>query len=301
MSARMVPTMVPGGAEWMTYMSASKIAAVMGLSPYESRFSLWHRMCGQLAPEPQNDAMSRGHYLEPGIRAWFKDQHPELWVEETGTWINSKREWQSASPDGLIYPVTHELVSGPPNAILEIKTANDPTEWGKPGTDEIPVGYRCQVIWQMDTLGIDTCHVAVLTGQLQFVEYVVRYNANEAQTLRAEAESFMASLESGVRPDLDAHSSTYAAVKALHPDIEPYDVEISLELAREFCLAKSGLKTAKDAEQLAVSRMADTLGNRKRARFNGQTIASRQAKGEGIPYLVTARNLPDFTDLKEAS
>jgi putative phage-type endonuclease len=297
-SARMVPTMEPGGAEWMSYMSASKIAAVMGLSPYESRFSLWHRMCGLLEPEPQNDQMSRGHYLEPGIRAWFKDQHRDWTVAQTGTWISEERPWQSASPDGIIYTRNGDDSSA---VLLEIKTANDATEWGKPGTDEIPVGYRCQVMWQMDTLGFGACHVAVLTGQLQFVEYVVRYDATEAQTLRAEAESFMASLASGERPDLDAHSSTYAAVKALHPNIEPDDVEISLELAREFCLAKSGLKTAKDAEQLAVSRMADTIGNRKRARFNGQTIASRQAKGEGVPYLVTARNLPDFTDLKEAS
>ena len=33
----------PGSDEWRKYMTASKIAAVMGHSPYESRFSLWHR------------------------------------------------------------------------------------------------------------------------------------------------------------------------------------------------------------------------------------------------------------------
>ena len=75
--------LVPGSPEWLQRMSASKIAAVVGLSPYQSRYSLWMQMAG-LAPQPvQTKAMSRGHYLEPAIAAWFADQHPDWTVTTT--------------------------------------------------------------------------------------------------------------------------------------------------------------------------------------------------------------------------
>ena len=47
----LVPRLEPGSAAWLQRMSASKIAAVVGLSSYQSRFSLWHRMAGLVEQE----------------------------------------------------------------------------------------------------------------------------------------------------------------------------------------------------------------------------------------------------------
>jgi len=46
MTATLIPELEPGSAGWYQFMTASKVAAAMGLSPYESPFSLWHRMAG---------------------------------------------------------------------------------------------------------------------------------------------------------------------------------------------------------------------------------------------------------------
>lgn len=97
------PRMEPGSPDWLATMSASKIAAVVGLSTYESRFSLWHRMSGLIDPEPDDDEKRRGHYLEPAIARWFADQHPEWVIEPTGTWGHQDRPWQTASPDRLVH------------------------------------------------------------------------------------------------------------------------------------------------------------------------------------------------------
>lgn len=278
------PRMEPGTEAWLQTMSASKIAAVVGLSTYESRFSLWHRMAGLIDPEPDDDEKRRGHYLEPSIAAWFADQHPEWFIERTGTWGHPDRRWQTASPDRLV----HRSVDRPTDiALLELKSAATTDEWGDPGTDEIPVGYRAQVMWQMDTLGIHTCHVAVLSAYLEFAEYVVHYDPDEAAYLRDAARRFMDSLPGGPherRPSLDGATVTYQAVRQLHPDIEPIDVDIDERLAAEYRQALDDFKRAEAEKSRLTAEVADAIGTGRRA-----VITNPNGKAEPVAVRVPGR------------
>lgn len=303
-AGRMVPPLQPGSDEWLRHMSASKIAAVVGLSPYESRFSLWHRMAGLIPAEPDSDLLRRGHYLEPAIAAWFADQHPEFFVAPAGTFVSPHDDDFTASPDRLLIatqdvPETFTASEVKPTALLEVKSAADLDEWGEPGTDQIPAGYNAQVQWQMDCAGVGVVHIAVLTAFLEFVEYVVPYDPTVAAQLRLEGRAFLDSLPTGPkpqRPNLDEHTATYQAVRQLHPDIEDVDVELKPELVRSFCLAKVALDEADAHFRHLKTRLADAVGNGRRGRLGKTTIATRQAKGEGTPYLVTGRSLPTFGD-----
>lgn len=287
----LIGELTPGSPEWLRCMTASKVAAVLGLSPWESRFSLWHRMAGLIDAEAETDLHRRGHYLEPAVAAWFADQHPEYQLGNAATWAHRDRLWQVATPDRTLH-LTHAVA---PAAVLECKTAANDEEWGEPGSDDIPVGYRAQVMWQMDVLGVPVAHVAVLTSWLEFAEYVVAYDPGEAALIRGECERFMASLPGGSaeqRPDLDEHSATYVAVRQLHPDIDGGDVDLPEPLADRYCRARAA-SAAADAEKAAVTTaVADAMGNAKRARAAGITVATRQAKAGGTPYLVAGRKLP---------
>lgn len=284
-------TLTPGSPEWMQVMTASKVAAVLGLSRYESRFSLYHRMANLIPAEPATDTTRRGHYLEPAVAAWFADQHPEWTVELCGTFYDDDRRF-AAAPDRLIW------ANGDPR-VLEIKTATDyDHEYGTPGTDEIPPSVRTQVVWQMMCSRTRTAHIAVLTAGLVFAEYVVMYDPDEADYIRQVCEAFLDSLPTGTnpqRPDLDAHGATYEAVKALHPEINGEDVQLESDLVDAYCRATHDLKAAKTAESLAKTRVADEMGNAKRALLGLTTIATRQARGEGTPYVVAGRNIPHPT------
>lgn len=285
------PRMEPGTDEWLRTMSASKIAAVVGLSTYESRFSLWHRMSGLLDQEPDDDQKRRGHYLEPAIAQWFADQHPDWVIEATGTWGHPDRPWQTASPDRLVY----RNVDDPQDvALLELKSAATTDEWGDPGTDEIPVGYRAQVLWQMDTVGVYVCHIAVLTAYLEFVEYVVHYDADEAAYLRDRARQFMDTLPGQPgerRPSLDGSTATYQSVRELHPDIEPIDVEVDERLAISYRDALAQYKAAEAEKQRLTAEVLDAIGTGRRAvipRVDGKTepVAVRvPGRGEAPPFL----------------
>lgn len=297
-TGRLLPMIEPGSPDWYRRMSASKIAAVLGLSPYESRFSLWHRVAGLVDPVPENDQMRRGHYLEPACAAWFADQHPGWQVTTTGTWVHVDDDRWAASPDRLVVTDTGDT------ELVECKTEGDDEHWGQPGTDEIPVHHRAQAQWQMHVTGLRVCHFAVLTKYLEFREYPVAYDPADADRLVTAAIEFMDSLPTGPRPrrpDLDAHSATYQAVRELHPQINGEAFDVPGPLAERFCNAQHDLKAAKATEQAARTELADAMGEAKHAKYDGQTIADRRCKTGGTPYIQAAgtARLPYF-DQKDA-
>ena len=292
MTGRQISAVQPGTPEWLRYMSASKIAAVLGISPWESPYSLWCQMAGLIDPEPETVEQSRGHYLEPSIAAWLADQHPHQQLTPGGCWINTDRPWQLASPDGRF------LANGRTVELAEYKTDADGSGWGEPGTGEIPLYYRAQVTWQMDTVGARRTRLGVLTSRLEFREYVVDYDPADAALMRAAAVEFLDSLLWQEMPDLDPHPATYEAVKRLHPDIrdkkDPLaDLNVDDDLAIEFLTALADADRAAQRAARARTSLAAAMKDARRARWNGHTLATRQTKKGGTPYLVAGRNLPD--------
>lgn len=285
----------PGSAEWMRYMSASKIAAVVGLSPWESKFSLYHRMTGLVPAEDENDQTRRGHYLEPAVADWFADQHPDWRIEQCGSFLHRDRRWQAATPDRLAIDEAGIIVA------VECKSTADMTGWGEQGTDEIPVYYRCQVMWQMDTLGLQRCHIAMIGPSLVFAEYVVDYDPDEATILRDAATAFLADVAAERRPALDDSTATYQVLRALHPDIDGSSVDVPDELARTYLQAVTDAKAAQAAKQAATSRLLDRMGDARDAYWNGNKIAYRMAKNGDTPYLVAARGATDHLTERTAA
>lgn len=293
MSAVTLPSFEPGSAEWHDQrrrsVGGSEVAAILGIGKWESRFSLWHRKAGTLGPQEDNPLMEWGRRLEPVVLAKFAETHPQLAVNQGGTFTHPDRPWQIASPDAVI---------GDIEGIVEVKTAHDDYDqlWGEPGTDEIPVYYRTQTLWYLDVLEIPYADVAVLISGSDYREYRVHYDADEALTLRNAAREFLDSIETGERPGIDEHQATYQAIRHLHPEIEPVDVELPAELVRGYCTARTSLDDAKGEAARWTSIIADYMGTAQYAKFAGLTIARRQAKGSGAPFIVAGRNLPTFNE-----
>lgn len=283
-------TLEPGSPEWWRVASASKVGAILGLSPWESRFSLWHKMANHLDSPPMTIEQARGHYLEPAIRAWFADRHPDWTVRTTGTWQHRDRAWQVASPDGEVWKPFDD---GAELALLECKTDAHPDggpdpEWGEEGTDQIPAGYRAQVMWTMDTIGATVTHVACLSAYLSFREYVVHYDPIEAADIRAQVTAFMDTLPGGSnprRPDIDAHTATYESIRALNPLIVDNAYEVDDDTAVLYLAAVDAERRAKDEKRYATAVLADAMGDLKYATYQGVKIARREQRSGGTPYV----------------
>ena len=176
--------------------------------------------------------------------------------------------------------------------LVEVKSASNGDEWGPSGSDEIPAGYRAQIMWQLFVTGATYCHVAVLLPFLEFREYVITYDDAEANFIVTAADAFMASLATDTPPPLDGAESTYQTVRQLHPEIDDVEVEVPLATADSFLWLKANLNLAEGMERESRAEMLARMGSAKRAVCNGVTIATRAAKSGGTPYLSYPRTLP---------
>lgn len=269
-------------------ITASEIAAVMGISPWQSPFSLYWQKANDWRSEG-NEYTSAGRHLEDAIASWFAAMQPFVGVTcRAGLYAHADRPWQLATPDRLLcdpqmhdnpfpgdptYPYEHPWQ---PVALLECKwVAYSWDGWGEPGTDDIPVYYRAQCLWQLDVLGVDEVHVAAL-GPGGFRAYVVRRDEDDLAVMRAAGEAFHKRLAAGDPPDLDSHSATLGALKRLYPSVGEGDVEIPEDLAEAYRTARANKAAIEKVigwcEASIRNRLGDTYA---RAVRDGSTVASR--------------------------
>jgi putative phage-type endonuclease len=279
----------PGSDDWHAArangIGGSEIAAVLGLSPYESRFSLWHRKKGLICPVEESEEMYWGKVHEPGICARFAAEHPDTHLTASPTVAAVDRPWQIANPDRLICaPGTHI-----PHAILEAKTSRDAEGWGEQGTAQIPVHYRAQCLHYMDVIGVRRCHVAVLCAGSEYREYVVDYDETEAQLLRDAGARFMDDLARGVRPDIDGHSATYQAIREIPEGLDPIDIEITTELRDRFHAAQDAAWAAEDELTACKGELLDAIGTGQRAVCERARVATRTVRNGSTYSLMPAR------------
>lgn len=264
----------PGTPEWNEArkglcITATEIAAVVGLSPWTSRFTLWHKKAGlPSAPFEPSPEMKWGVRFEDDVAEEFAERHPEHPLLHTGTWKHREREWQRATPDRL-----HG------DSIVEIKTAASPEGWGPDGSDEFPVHYRCQVLWQQDTLGLYApARLAVLILPYDYREYVVEYDEAEAKILRDAAERFLDDVRQGNRPPIDGATDTYQTIRVQPDGLEDRDVEIPAELVARWDNAYRSLATASADLTQVRGEVLDLIGNAKRAVCGDRRIAYRTVR-----------------------
>lgn len=274
-------------------IGASEIAAVMGISPWESPFSLYWRKVNGWESEPSSE-MSAGQRLEPVIAEWWADECDPLENLAIGPgrlMAHPARPWQVATPDRIIgfrrtcgpcdadIPtacVCNEIdPNSPPLAVLELKyVAMSWDGWGEPDSDEIPVHYRAQVLWQCDVLDVEDWYLAAL-GPGGFRQYHGRRDEADLKVMREYGRRFMAQLEAGEPPPLDDHTATLATVKRLHPDLDDAEVEVAERIAANYRRACAMERKAKALKTRYEVVLRLEMGRAKRATSGGQFVASR--------------------------
>jgi putative phage-type endonuclease len=259
-------------------IGGSEVAAILGLSPWQSAFSLWHTKRAGWVSEP-NDEQRWGTAIEPALINWWFDEHQfRRYGVQGGSYHHRSRRWQLANPDAVAQDDDGHLV------VVEAKKAPDDETWGEPGTDQVPPHYRTQAVHYMDTLGIPLASFVVSKYGRAPVTYWVHYDPEEARLIRGHAAAFWRSLQHDQAPELDGHAATYQAVRRLHPDIDGTDVEVDPWTAVEWRIAKRRLDRAQHRHRQTAARLLDAMGPARRAFTpDGSPVARRQpARGGSI-------------------
>jgi hypothetical protein len=279
-------------------VTASRIAAILGLDPFTSPFTAWWRQHEGWAGE-DSQAMLIGRVLERGVVDLWMQAHPGIGATPGGLYANAARPWQMATPDAIIRPL-HSVGDGMillPKMTLQAKTAGRVTdEWGPDGSDVVPVGYRAQVLWEMDTFGCDRGHLGVLfLASREFRSYVIEYDRRDVAVMVAMAERYRRSLDVGDPPPIDAHRSTLGTVRKLNVDVVDEAQEISASLAQAYIRGQRLAKRLAKVNDRIEARIRDAIGVRKTASCDGAKVASRsvydQKGGAHVDKLLSARRL----------
>lgn len=281
-------TFEPGTPDWHAArangIGGSEIAAVLGISPYESPFSLWHRKQGGIGPVEETDVMYWGKRHEPTICDEFTLRHPELLVLPSGTYAATDSPWWIANPDRLGFTADGDL------EVIEAKTARDDFGWGDDGTGQIPVHYKAQVRWYCAALGARRARIAVLIGLSDYREYIVEPDDTDTELMHTAGQAFMDSLEAGIAPPIDGHTATYQAVKELPDGLDDVDIQIDLALGRRYFDALAAAKAAEEEKRCASGLVLDRIGTGRRAVVGDDKVATRTVRDGRTYSLQPARN-----------
>lgn len=284
----------PGSPEWLQIITPSKVAAILGVSRWESPYRLWHRMKGLVPPEPPADRFDVGHAAEQMLA--------ELWRIQNPTWQLSRGEVQIRN-DSFGFPTLATIDGrarrGALRRVVEFKTAQtlaDMEMWGDDFTGDVPADYFAQLQWQMHVTEYTdhAAHLLAMGPYFKHRTYVVGYEPDLAMLIEEKCRTFHASLLADEPPDLDDSVPTYECVRQLNPDLEDETVEIPAHLAAEFLDWGDELDKTTTTFRGYKTRILAELGSAKRATSNGHKIADRRSNGHGsISLYMNKKNIED--------
>jgi putative phage-type endonuclease len=187
-------------AQRLEGITATDVAAIVGVHPYRSRIDVWREKRGELPPWDGNLDTKWGERVEPALRAHYADIH-DVRLELPGTLVHPDHDWMMASPDAIVY------TRGDPNPLrgLECKQHNYRLAWlyGAPGSDEIPLYEFCQCMWCIAVTGLTRWdEIAVLGGTP--VEFIVDRDDDLIAELQEHAYRFLIdNVRGGAVPEPD--------------------------------------------------------------------------------------------------
>jgi putative phage-type endonuclease len=252
-------------------VGGSDIAAIAGLSTWESAITKWAKKTGQIPDEvAPNMSMKLGTKLEAPILELFADEHPELDIYETGTWANKTYNWARANLDGLYKDADGNW------GIIEVKFSRD--YW-----TQVPQSYRAQVLWYMKVFGIRQAKLVALAGS-SYMEFDIEWDEFEAQTLWESALRFRQACLDLKMPDWDGSNSTLETIRALSPNIEDGEADLD-ELGVHYF---NSVQDAEKANKLMTdlkARVIKAMEGKKRGIIYGEHLLSLRSRAGGAPYL----------------
>lgn len=282
-----------GSEEWLAHratgLGGSDMGVIMGRDAHKSPYKLFHEKLGVI-PRDEIDPKYAywGHKHERSILERFAEDHPDVMVcEVPGTYRSTERDWQVINIDGL--GLTHSSDEDEP-FIIECKTSENGYGWGPEHTrdrEDIPEKYLWQVMDYMDATGYGRAVILVLIGGCNYREYWVDYDPEMASALRERAGAFWLQLQTGQIPPLDGWESTVKLVRQFNPSIDKsIEVELPERIAEQWTEARRALAEAEAEKNRMDAHVLAHMGTAGKALYKGKPVAARQARGNGVPFLV---------------
>lgn len=249
-------------SERRRFVGASESAALLGVSPFTTAYTLWHEKAGLIEPDNLDDdeRVQAGRFLEPAIARWAEQKWgwPLKYVPDY--WQHPTVAGMGASPD----------YSDGNGAPVEIKTADwlvFRDEWGAEGDTitDAPTHYLVQVQHQL-ACKPDAPHgwlVVCVAGNRLYRMKIDRHPGVIAR-LEQVITDFWASIEAGTPPAPDFGSDA-ATIGKLHSRGNGEFLDLSShnrlpEICAEYRDGKEQEKAGKKRADAALAEIRHLIG-----------------------------------------
>lgn len=266
--------------EWLALrrkgIGSSDVAAICGLSQYDSPLSVYHDKIGEADERVETSRMRMGRRLEAVVAAEFEDETGYVTEEPSVMYQHPELDYALASPDrDVIIDVAAMLedVDRQPDALLEAKTY---TGFGGLWDNGPPKGVVLQTTWQL----LVTCRrfgwVGLLAHGHEYHQWRVDLNDAVAANLMEIAAEFWHHVETRTPPPADGHEATTEALKAMYRDVtyEPVDVSEHRGALLQLKAARAAVKDAQAIERKAGNIVRAALGTATVGLIDGEEVVT---------------------------
>lgn len=247
-------------AERRSYVGASDVPAILGLSPFGSAYDVALQKRGLAGADLMTEAQRWGHYHEPAIAAEYQRRFPEVTLEQVGTLPHPKYSWLRATVDRLVHQPTGVVHP------LEIKSTSEHLgyAWGDEETDAVPQHVVVQAQVQLMVLGLPFAHAAVLVGHSDCrLPYVIEADRETQEMIVEEVHAFYTRFMLGdelpaiTGPNAEQHMRKRYAT---HSDVVLNLEGAQAELLATFLETYRQRKALEEAEAELKPRIMDLIG-----------------------------------------
>lgn len=207
--------------EWLKlrsqYIGGSDAAAVVGMNPFASPYSLWAEKTGKVPGFAGNLATEVGTYLEEFVAQKFAQETGKKVRKCNQSFLNSEYPFAIANID-------REIIGE--DAGLEIKTT-DSLNLKKFKGGEYPANYYCQMVHYLAVTGKQRWYLAVLIGNKEFMWFTLDRDEDEIAALMSAEADFWDLVKKDTPPAVDGIKATTKALNAVYANSNDAVVDLS--------------------------------------------------------------------------
>lgn len=301
--ARIILPECAGREAWLAArqdgIGGSEVGALVGVSEYETPFSVWNAKKRGGKDLSEVAAVEWGHRLEEVVAAKTAEEIGLVSRFAGGLWADREKPFLRVTPDRFATKPRAWRALG----VIECKTAGDDEEWesgsitpGGQGTGRAPLSYQAQLQWQLGILGLRKgwlgCYVS--NRERAFFTVEVDFDPEWFWELANEAERFWVANILGDEPPM--HDLRHPKTEELLKQLNPVVVKPSVDLPEE---ARDWLKDYQRAKAEAekANRDLDEIKNFFRM-WTGDAGAGYLGERKVVSYPVVNSSRIDVEALK---
>jgi putative phage-type endonuclease len=273
-----------------TYIGASDIAGVIGVSPFTSPIELWQHKHG-LLEQDVNDAMRMGTLLEDAICQLYEEREGVRTHRRNAPYVHPVYPFIQGHVD--------RLVMGHPLG-MDAKASLYAPGYGEDGTDQVPPHVRVQMAIYMGLSKRERWDVALLRD-MRLRVYHLTHDPELYEALVAEAVRFWTEhVLTGIPPAIDGTEEYRRYLSARYPADDGIEMVATPELALlvdDLAGVRQDVRALESRQTLIENRLRGAMGDASVLLAPGGKVTWKKNKdSERVDWKALGADVAGFLD-----